>query len=130
MRHVIQHTIASGTGQGEDCTECAVCSPSTILPICQLGKFFHIRPQGRSATALKHTAVTHAAKIKPTACCAALHRYVLEDAGPDALVLVDELGKGTEVISGHLLRGLLHGVCSAGPTQVHAVTLNRTVKAM
>lgn len=27
-------------------------------------------------------------------------RYVLEDAGPDALVLVDELGKGTEVRAG------------------------------
>lgn len=30
-------------------------------------------------------------------------RYVLEDAGPDALVLVDELGKGTEVRAGAAL---------------------------
>ncbi len=30
-------------------------------------------------------------------------RYVLEDAGPDALVLLDELGKGTEVRAGAAL---------------------------
>ena len=32
-----------------------------------------------------------------------LPRYVLEDAGPDALVLLDELGKGTEVSAGAAL---------------------------
>ena len=34
-------------------------------------------------------------------------RYVLEDAGPDALVLVDELGKGTEARAGTALAAAL-----------------------
>ena len=32
-----------------------------------------------------------------------MRSYVLEDAGPDALVLVDELGKGTEARAGTAL---------------------------
>ena len=38
-------------------------------------------------------------------CC--LSRYVLQDAGPDALVLVDELGKGTEVHGGTAIAAVL-----------------------
>ncbi|BDA51431.1 probable DNA mismatch repair protein MutS at C-terminar half [Coccomyxa sp. Obi] len=40
-------------------------------------------------------------------------RYVLEDAGPDALILLDELGKGTEVRAGAALAAaFLERLCS------------------
>lgn len=38
--------------------------------------------------------------LQSTASARPHHRYVLEDATKDSLVLVDELGKGTEVRAG------------------------------
>ena len=48
--------------------------------------------------------ITLAFFLKPSTLPA---RYVLEDAGPDALVLVDELGKGTEARAGTALAAAL-----------------------
>jgi hypothetical protein len=47
--------------------------------------------------------LARAANIQCTSMLAGARRYVLEDAGPDALVLVDELGKGTEARAGTAL---------------------------
>ena len=40
-------------------------------------------------------------------CGALLHRYVMDDVTEDSLVLVDELGKGTEVRAGAAIAGAM-----------------------
>lgn len=52
-------------------------------------------------------------------------RYVLEDAGPRSLVLVDELGKGTEARAGAALAGaLLEALDAAGAKGMFATHLH------
>ncbi len=59
----------------------------------------------RSQVALKLLPSPQAVvSTRPSSSCC---RYVLEDAGAHALVLIDELGKGTEVKAGTAIAGAM-----------------------
>jgi DNA mismatch repair ATPase MutS len=60
--------------------------------------------------------MAHALLLLLTVCCLlCLCRTVLSDARPSSLVLVDELGKGTEVVSGTAIAaGILRDLAAKG----------------